>query len=167
VLFTVFSRSYYGATLQEMFGLQTGVPGDRRTWNRCLDIHIDNPELSSNASPRGRGNVLMVPQSGHDTGFDGLVLLKDEQPSSWYLQMKISRPNTPVVDVLASMLSYCLRDHSERGASMALDQVHLVLYVWNDMVEEQKSVGGIKLRNVSPPRYPLEFNRCSTHPQAP
>jgi hypothetical protein len=150
VLFTVLSRSYYGATLQEMFGLQTGVPGDRRTWNRCLDIHIDNPELSSNASPRGRGNVVMVPQSGQDTGFDGLVLLKDELPSSWYLQMKISRPSTPVVDVLASMVSYCLRDHSARGASMALDQVHMVLYVWNNMEEEQKSVGGIKWRNVSP-----------------
>ena len=149
VLFTVYSRSYYGATLQEMFGLETWIPGDRRTWNRCLDIHIDNPELSSNASPRGRGNVLFVPPSGQ-SGFDGLVLLKDEVPSSWYLQMKISRPGKPVVDVLASMVSYCLKDHSERGTSMALDQVHMVLYVWNDREEEQKSVGGIKWQNVSP-----------------
>ena len=134
VLFTIASRANCKMELQHLFGIDEMLSDQRRV-RRSLNIQFDNKipcvGTSSSGDGSGLGNVLLIPRDGQ-AGFDGLVLLDGQVPSRWYTHMKLSRPSKPLAAVLSSVICQCLLDHSQRSASIALGEVHIVVYIWED-----------------------------------
>jgi hypothetical protein len=168
VEFTLVSRSFKRKLpLEEVFGISANPLGaSKGPYN--LTINVAEVGAGYRALPdvsqRGPGkNVLTVYRSDKQSGFDGHVVIFDEQrrdkrPTHFYLQMKIKSTQGSLAEILARAFPFTLLNHIWRYGkeSVKRGEVHFVLYSW-----------GLGRGNISPVFVATDMKNDVMHRWAP